>query len=174
MKLDLRSALVVLMAVALGYVICLTMPVVQAEENDPVDIDSLKLSELRVDRLVATESIRSAGTIGFTDGPDLEGFDDLLFIKGTVFLHNTDRICYNLHLNALYTQGFIVVHDQVVIDSARHLQNVVIDPGVQGGAGLDVGKLEGHPKEDFILRSEIDDEFCQIFCPIGIKSKPSD
>ena len=35
MKLDLRTALVVLGAIAVGYMICLAMPMAQADANDP-------------------------------------------------------------------------------------------------------------------------------------------
>jgi len=60
----------------------------------------------------------------------------------------------------------------IVIDSSRNLTNVSIAPDVAGGKGLDVGKLGGYSANDFVLKSEIDDNFCQTFCGLDILIKP--
>ena len=52
------------------------------------------------------------------------------------------------------------------------LENGRIGANVLGGRGLDVGKLGSYSAEDFVLKSEIDDNFCQVFCSPDILIKP--
>lgn len=138
-KFDFRTAAVMLVVFALGYAIALAMPVARADIGDI----------MIVDRLVVTEYIE------FANGPRIEGYSGQFFIKGTVFLHNGDQIYYDQYLQNLYANGFIAIDGIPVLSSVRELINVTIDPGVNGGSGLDVGKLGGYSAEDFILKSEL-------------------
>ncbi len=159
-RLDLRTAIVVLTAVVLGYAICLVVPVAKA------DLDRLEVSEIVADKIIARQSLQSEGTIGFVDGPQIYGSGGSLLIMSKVEASGDI-----VSAGDLTGDTGLIVHGTKVIDSSRKLNYVIIDRSVKGGNGLDVGKLSGHPVEDFVLKSEIDDNFCRIFYPLALKSE---
>ena len=163
MKLDFRTMLIMLAVFALGYAVCLAMPMAKAQQGDRIEV-----SEIVADRIIVRESI------GFVDGPQLSGSGGLLTLNGglTTGVHGV-LVGY---LTASGVAGYVdaksfKISTITVISNSKVLQNVTIDQGVIGGAGLDVGKLDNHPASDFVLKSEIGPEFCEVFCPLVMKSK---
>ena len=93
MRFDLKTALIVLAAVALGYALCLAMPVVQAEVGDPVVVmpstsraeggnGILIIEKIIVGKITGQEV--EAGTLRFTDSFQCWGNYDDLVCNGTI------------------------------------------------------------------------------------------
>jgi len=139
-NLDLRTCIVMLAIFAVGYATCLAL-------QPPTALalgDRLEVEELVADRIIANESIQSAGTIGFTNGPELYRTGDLV-----LWCHGNIGVEFQLAAQSL------AIGPTTIVDHVRNLQNVRIGPDVIGGTGLDVGKLGGHPASDYVLWSDL-------------------
>ena len=130
MKLDIRTMLVCVSLFTLGYLVCLAMPMAEADKPE--------VSEIIIDHIVVKQGIQFGSEYGpelYIPFPEVNG--QILWLHGA--------------LGAEIADGRV-------------------GATVTGGNGLDVGKLNGHPAEDFVLKSELSD-LCQI-CPIGIEKQP--
>ena len=159
MKLDFRTCVVMLAVFALGYLTCLALPTAEA------DTDRLEVSEIVADRIIARESIE------FENGPKMYGTGGAIYCVGRFTAD---------YLNAQYTvsagSGYIQAGTEVT-DTGRNLKKISIDGDtvISDGALIDklnAAMLEGHPISDFVLKSEIDDDFCQTFCGLDILTRP--
>ena len=124
MKLDIRTMLVMLAVFALGYAVCLAMPVVKA------DVDRLEISEIMVDRIIVRESIE------FTNGPKIYGYGTWLIVDGDVTAYGDIYATQAIQCEATMRAAGYQIDSVVVLDNSRTLKNVTIDPSVDGSSGL--------------------------------------
>lgn len=191
-RLDLRTALLVLAAVALGYMICLAMPVAQAECPDVTTIERLVVTDyiefgngvqlmisdgiltfsgpIQTDKIIADKIYASKliESSGYIYAKDWSGAKNRVISNGYIFANDS------VETGGYFRGSFYRLGPTTIISNTHTLQGLKIAPSNIGGVGLDVGKLQGHPASDFVLKSETTDEFCQTFCPATLPSKPSD
>lgn len=151
LNLDLRTAVVMLAIFAVGYATALALQPSPALALG----DRLEFEEIVADRIIARESIESAGTIGFVDGFDMDASEEYLRLKGRLLLHDGNTY-HSLSVGNTLIQGKLAIGGYEVITSARQLNNIRIGPGVMGGTGLDVGSLGGHPAHHYVLWSDLE------------------
>lgn len=143
-KLDLRTCLVMLAIFAVGYATCLAL-------HPPAALalgHRLEVEELVADRIIAYESIESAGTIGFANGRNLHG--------------ETNAIRCDVAFTALggLMGPHLVIGDATVISNGRLIKNVkIVGNSVTSDGilirGLNADQLGGHPASDYVLWSDL-------------------
>jgi len=189
MKFDWKTALVVLGAVALGYAICLAMPVARAGGGRfPAVVDHLlvidyiefangvrltasgdrlissgpiQANRIMADYIVANQNIEARGYIY---AYDWTGAQNYLRSDGYIWANDS------IETGSYFRGSYYRLGPTIFVSSTHVLQGLTIASDVLGGASLDVDKLNGYPASEFVLKSEIGPDFCQTFCPILTKS----
>jgi len=181
-KLDLRTMFIALLIFGLGFATCFMVfntPAAMADnETGEITLDRLFVRDYiefldngvkliaSDDALACDGSFQTSGTIGFANGVLILGDK-----AGQLVVTGSLQANEDLSTWGRLTAGIegIYVMDNLVLSPGYQLWNVDITPSVTGGANLDVGRLDGYPAADFVLKSEIGPEFCEVFCPMVLK-----